>query len=211
MKITKFGHSCLLVEEGSARILIDPGIWSTIPENLSNLDVILITHEHGDHYSVDVIQQILKNNSKAVIYTNPSVHAKLAAQNIAAQILGSGARVVINGVTVEGIGEKHAFLYHTLPIVDNVGFIIAGKLFQPGDALTIPAKPVEILACPIAAPWMKIAEMLDYGLAVKPKIIFPIHDAFLKPSNPFYPHAEREFTAAGIQWLILQEGEVMEF
>ena len=49
MKITKFGHSCLLVEEGGARILLDPGKYSILQNNVENVDAIVITHEHQDH------------------------------------------------------------------------------------------------------------------------------------------------------------------
>ena len=49
MKITKFGHSCLLVEENGVRILFDPGSYSTAQNDVKNIDVVLITHEHSDH------------------------------------------------------------------------------------------------------------------------------------------------------------------
>jgi L-ascorbate metabolism protein UlaG (beta-lactamase superfamily) len=66
-----------------------------------------------------------------------------------------------------------------MPQIDNVGFLIDNRLFYPGDALTEPGKEIEILALPAAAPWAKLSEVVDYALAVKPKIAFPVHDSIL--------------------------------
>ncbi|MCA1695075.1 MAG: MBL fold metallo-hydrolase, partial [Actinobacteria bacterium] len=46
MEITHFGHSCVLLDTGSARLLIDPGTWSEGFEDLTGLDAVLITHQH---------------------------------------------------------------------------------------------------------------------------------------------------------------------
>lgn len=210
MRITKFGHSCLLVEENKARILIDPGSYSTLQNDAKNVDAILITHEHSDHFSLDSLKKVLANNPKARIFTNPSVGKKLVEANIFFDILGNGQGITVNDVLIEGMGEKHAFIYHTLPICENVGYLIANRFLCPGDTFELPNRPIEILACPIAAPWAKLAETLDYGKAIKPKIIFPVHDGFLKSANPYYPHAEREFKAVGIEWRIIGEGESIE-
>ncbi|MEX1059236.1 MAG: MBL fold metallo-hydrolase, partial [Candidatus Saccharimonadales bacterium] len=55
MKITKFVHSCLLVESPQINVLIDPGnfTWASHllqVDKLPALDFIIITHEHPDHY-----------------------------------------------------------------------------------------------------------------------------------------------------------------
>ena len=49
MRLTKFGHSCLLVEEQGARMLLDPGTLSDGFEELQGLTAILYTHQHADH------------------------------------------------------------------------------------------------------------------------------------------------------------------
>lgn len=210
MKITKFGHSCLLVEEGGARILIDPGIWSTIPDNLNRLDAILITHEHPDHLGIEHLQKILPSNQKAIIYTNEGVGKKLSEANIVYQLLQDGEAGTVAGVTIEGFGKDHGIIYHELPHWDNTGYLIAGKLFHPGDALFIPPKPVEVLALPVCAPWSKIMEVIDYAKAVKPTLVFPIHDAMLKITTGFHKWPETFLTPAGIEWQIIEEGKSIE-
>lgn len=210
MKITKFGHSCLLIEEGEARILIDPGIWSTIPE-IKNLFAILITHEHQDHLSLDLVKSVLKNNPEVVIYTNESVGNKLGSENIPYQRLGNNEQTRVREVLVEGIGEQHAFMFHSHQVVANTGYMIAERFFYPGDALNIPAKPVEILAYPAIAPWMKLFDSLEFGKAIKSKVAFPVHDGFLKLGGPYYNYAEKELETVGTRWVVLEEGKVMEF
>ena len=44
MRVTKIGHSCLVIEEGSLKLVIDPGNYNPVPQ-VEGLDVILITHE----------------------------------------------------------------------------------------------------------------------------------------------------------------------
>ena len=55
MQVTHFGHACVLVEQGTARILIDPGQWSDGFGGLRDLDGILITHRHPDHLDVQAV------------------------------------------------------------------------------------------------------------------------------------------------------------
>ena len=177
MTITKIGHSCLLIKEGDLTILTDPGIYTKdTMGGVSGLDVILITDEHPDHFDIASIEMLLKNNPGAKIFTQRSVHKLLAEKNIPSDFLLDKQKTTIKDVLIEGRGEKHAVLHSSVPRSDNTGYIIAGRLFHPGDALTIPDQPIEILALPIAGPWLKMSESIDYALAVNPKICFPIHD-----------------------------------
>ena len=82
MKITKYGHACLLVEEGGgASLLIDPGSMSILPA-LSKLDAILITHEHGDHFDIEKIKTIRAEHPEVQILTQVSVGKILDAEGI---------------------------------------------------------------------------------------------------------------------------------
>lgn len=211
MTITKLGHSCLLIEEGGARILIDPGEYSTAQNDLKDLDVILITHEHPDHMDFDSIKKILKNNPKATIYTNKGVSEKLREQNIDSQLLLHGQRIDVKGVSVEGHGEKHALIYPTLPTVDNTGYLIARRLYHPGDALFVPQKPIEILALPVAAPWLTIQQALDYAKQVEPKHSFPIHDGMLKFIGPVHRLPLAILPPAGVPFTPLEACGMLEF
>ncbi len=182
MNIIKFGQSCLLIEEQGVRIILDPGSFSTAQNELKNIDLVLITHDHWDHLDVGSLKQILANNPEAEVVTNSAVQAILQKEGIASEVLAHGEVVTKKGIQLEGVGQKHAVLISSIPQSDNVGFIIADKLFYPGDALTLPGKPVEVLALPAAAPWAKLSEIVDYAIAVKPAVAFPVHDSIL--ANP---------------------------
>jgi len=170
----------LIVEEKGLRILTDPGAYSTLQNQTKNIDIILITHEHADHLHVESLKTVLENNPKALIITNHGVGKILDEQRIPHEFLEHGEEKIIGEVKLEGHGDRHADIYPTVPVAQNTGYFISGRLFYPGDALYNPQKPVEILALPVSGPWIKISESTDYAKLIKPKICFPVHDGMLK-------------------------------
>lgn len=98
MRITKFGHSCLFIEKGSTRILIDPGSYvfkdTTLrPDDLPKCNILLLTHEHSDHIFPEALQIILKK-STPVILTNAGVQKLLNEQGIKGEVLKSSEKRV---------------------------------------------------------------------------------------------------------------------
>lgn len=191
------------------RILIDPGSYSTIPA-LEKLDAILITHNHQDHVAVDALKRLVELNPRARIFSNHEVQTALAVENIEVDLMEGGGQAVVQNVVIEGVGEWHAENHTCFAALQNTGYFIGNRFFYPGDALTVPTRPVEILAYPAVAPWMKIAESLEYLKAVKPKVAFPVHDGFLKFGGPYYAHPERHAKEWGIQWEVLEDGKSFE-
>ena len=215
MKVTKFGHSCLLIQEGEARVLIDPGVWSRGFQELQNLNAILITHEHPDHLDSEALKIVLKNNPSVKIYTNKGAGKILSENGIAFELLENGQSTKLNGVLIEGFGEKHAAIYKDIPEVDDTGYMIAEKFFYSGDALHMPPKPVEVLAMTAYAPWGTIQDIVDQVKKINPKICFPVHDGILKNSegfwNPVVLMAEKLLQPGGVEIKILEEGKEYEF
>jgi len=171
----------MLIEEKGVRLLTDPGSF-TADKNVSvtGLDAILYTHEHGDHYHLQSLQILLKNNPKAKVLANPSVAALLAKEGIAHDVLQDGDDTEIKGISVSGHGSAHAVIHSSLPPVQNTGFLIGERLWYPGDELTAdPGVQPDIMALPVAGPWMKISEAIDYAIKLKPKSTFPVHDMLL--------------------------------
>jgi L-ascorbate metabolism protein UlaG (beta-lactamase superfamily) len=214
MKITKFGHSCLLIEENGIKLLTDLGSWNDTPE-VTGLAGVLITHEHADHYDLPKLQALLAKNPDAKVVTHAAVGAKLEEAGIAHVAIAPGERVVVEGISIESYGTDHAIIYgDTSPCV-NTGYLISEKLFMPGDALhDIPPKAIEVLALPTGGPWMKISEAVDYAKAVKPNVVFPIHDAMYNESYrstgiPRWVGGNLE--PVGIQFKNLLPGETQNF
>jgi L-ascorbate metabolism protein UlaG (beta-lactamase superfamily) len=180
MRVTKFGHSCLLVEDNNARILIDPGAFSKGFDNLEGLGAILITHQHADHMTADIVGALLKRNPDAKIYADED-SARILSQQAGLKVTAvhDGDKFEIGDMSVRVIGVDHAVIYSKIPGIPNVGYMVNEKLFHPGDNFTVPEEPVPVLALPIGAPWLKVGEVIDYVLAVRPKVAIPIHDAVL--------------------------------
>lgn len=141
MKVTKVGHSCLIIEEGDARILIDPGVFTAGLNEVRNLDLILITHQHPDHCDVASLKTMLGNSPGARVITNHGVGALLDEEAISYETVEEGQRTTVRGVAIEAIGNEHAFTFAGAPQVQNTGYRIGGRLFHPGDALTVPPEP----------------------------------------------------------------------
>ena len=181
MKITKLGHSCLLVEESGTRILLDPGVFSAV-EGLTGLSGILVTHQHFDHVEVEKLRALLAANPDATLVVDEGTAEQLSDQGISsARTLRDGETVEIGGVEVRGFGKEHAPFHPDAPNIVNTGYLVGGRLFHPGDALTVPGFDVEVLAVPIVAPWSNIGQTVDFVRAVKPRVAFPIHDAIIIP------------------------------
>jgi L-ascorbate metabolism protein UlaG (beta-lactamase superfamily) len=179
MRITKFGHACLLIEDGSARLLIDPGTFSSGFEDLEGLDAILITHQHQDHCLPENIKALVDRNKDTVVYADEGSAGILSEHGVAVRAVHEGESWEVAGVSVAAVGRDHAVIHPDIPGIPNVGYLIADRFFYPGDAYTNPGRPVEVLAVPAGAPWLKIAEAVDYVRQVKPKVAIPVHDAVL--------------------------------
>lgn len=210
MKITKLGHSCLLIDEESTRILIDPGIFAPQANLLKSIDAILITHEHSDHLNIDLLKEILENNPQAKIFTNTDVGALLTKAAIPFNTLEGVQMFDVNEVSVKSFTVNHALLHSSVPPIKNTAYFIANRLFYPGDTLLDPQEPVEILALPVAGPWLRLAEAIDYALALKPKSCFPVHEGILKSPGLTHALPPKILEPVGINFMVLETDQATE-
>ena len=213
MKITKFGHCCLLIEYQGVVVLTDPGNFSDLGAvaKLTGIDAFLITHEHQDHLHVETLKELLAGNPGAQVITNTAVGNILKVEDIKYQVIDDGKVTSVRDVEVAGFGTKHAPIYEGLPQVENTGYLIGGKLFYPGDAFTEPGKPVETLALPISGPWMKFSEAIDYARKIKPGHAFGVHDGILVQPNFMDGMATTILQKYGISYTKLEHGKGQEF
>jgi L-ascorbate metabolism protein UlaG (beta-lactamase superfamily) len=213
MIITKFGHCCLLVEVDGVRILTDPGNYNETPM-ATGVDVVLITHEHQDHCHVESLQIVLAKNPDARVISHVGVGKILDTAGIKWEAITDGEAIQVKQVRIQSFGTEHACIHHDLPLVQNTGFLIAGRLFYPGDSFHNPGKMVEILALPVAGPWMKLEEAIEYAKVLKPKAVFPVHDGMLRQEHQLGP--TRRIPKAllepfGIEYVDMTEGTAHDF
>ena len=183
MRLTKLGHSCLLVEEGGARLLLDPGTLSQGFEELEGLTAVLFTHQHADHLDQQRLRGLLDRNPGARVISDPGSAEPLGQAGVEVEVVADGQELDAGGVGVRVAGRDHAVIHPDIPVVPNVGYLIGGRLFHPGDAFTQPGEPVEVLAVPAGAPWLKLSEPIDYLRAVRPRVAVPVHDQVLSAAG----------------------------
>lgn len=214
MKITKLGHCAMVVEENGVKLLTDPGNFTEAQNSLTGLDGIVITHEHADHFHIESVKEVLKNNPAAIVITNSAVAAIMQKEGIGAnvQIAGDGQSADVKGIKIEGFGKDHALVYPpNMGLCENTGYLIGSKLYFPGDNFHNPQKKVDVLALPVAGPWMKIAEAVDFAKAIQARVAFGVHDGMVTPSfRPFVGRLLQMFVP-GTEYVSLADGESREF
>jgi len=185
MQLTHFGHSCLLAEFDDTRLLFDPGTFAHGFEGITGLSAILLTHQHPDHVDTTRLPSLLEGNPDAALYADPQTTALLGAPCRAVHV---GDELRIGGLTVRAVGGRHAVIHPEIPVIENISYLVddgdqRGRLMHPGDALFVPDEPVDVLAVPAAAPWMRISEAVDYLRAVAPAHAVPIHQGIITPDG----------------------------
>lgn len=213
MKITKYGHCCLLLEVFGLRVLTDPGIWSQGFRELTDINLILITHEHKDHLHIEGVQEILHNNPEAEVVTNASVGKILEENGIVYTLIEDKASITRDEVLVEAFAGAHSEIFQDFGLVENTGYLIDERFFYSGDSYTKIDKPVEILALPVAGPWCKSADALRFALEIKPKWVLPVHDAVLNDEGLklVYGLFENQLKTKGIEFKPLKNFEASDF
>ncbi|MFE7794619.1 MBL fold metallo-hydrolase [Streptomyces sp. NPDC057460] len=187
LTLTKKTHSCIRLEKDGRTLVIDPGGFSEQDAALG-ADAMLVTHEHADHFDEGRLRAGLEANPAAEIWTLRSVAEQLSAAFPGrVHTVGHGDTFTAAGFDVQVHGELHAVIHPDIPRITNIGFLVDGSLFHPGDALTVPDHPVDTLMLPVMAPWNKISEVIDYVREVKPRRSIDIHDALLTDlARPIY-------------------------
>jgi L-ascorbate metabolism protein UlaG (beta-lactamase superfamily) len=178
MELTKHGHACVVLAQDGRRLVIDPGAF-TDPAVLTGASAVLVTHEHPDHFVPDQLRAAMDADPALEVWTNGSVAGQLEGLGSRVHVVGDGDAVEVAGFDVQVHGELHAVIHPDIPRIPNVGFLVAGQVFHPGDALTVPGEPVSTLLLPMHAPWSKVSELIDYVRAVDADQAFAVHDALL--------------------------------
>jgi L-ascorbate metabolism protein UlaG (beta-lactamase superfamily) len=173
MKITRFTQSCLLIEDGTTRIVIDPS-GHDAQTNFGKLDGVLYTHEHSDHFDPSLCDKFLKQG--AVVYVNAST-AKLCPAGV--KVIGDNEEFTIGGIKIQARELPHCLLTDGSKGPQNTGYLLNSKLFHSGDGTVIDNLSAEFLAVPIAGPDVSFKDSCDLIRSAKAKVAIPIHYDFI--------------------------------
>lgn len=213
MIIKKFHHSCILLEENNKRLLIDPGYFSFIDGDVTTADIgpvdaIVITHAHQDHYYPKALKEFRAMQSTPII-THEEIGTTLKNdEGISYERIEAGAVYTIAGFTIEAFSAPHEALPVDVP--HNLAYRFNKTFLHAGDSLHVSTDArADILALPVAGPWMNINQGLDYARRLKPKVAIPIHDWITKPFmlDRIYQMSQGVLEREGIQFWALKKGE----
>lgn len=185
MKLTHLGHACLLVEAAGARVLIDPGTFSTV-SNVRDLTAVLVTHQHADHLDPQAFGPLLHANPDGQVWLEPQALQK-AAEALGSlgrlQGMASGQVIALGELSVTPVGQRHAVVHDYVPRIDNLGVVLRAEgepsLFHPGDALDAEPGDVDVLCVPVNAPWARVADTVEFCRRIAPRRAVPIHEGLL--------------------------------
>jgi L-ascorbate metabolism protein UlaG (beta-lactamase superfamily) len=183
MRIVHFGHACLLLETGSERILIDPGVFSTGFEGERELSAVLVTHQHFDHLDVERLPRVLEANPGVRLIVDPGSAPEVEKLGLEFAVANVGDAFAVGDTSIKAVGGEHAVIHSDIPVIPNIGYVFDdGAFFHPGDSFFVPEHRIDVLGLPTGAPWLKAGEAVDYLRAVAPRVAVPIHEAVL--ANP---------------------------
>lgn len=202
MNVKKLGHACLELTKDDETIVVDPGRYTDPIEVGTGVLAVVITHAHDDHCYEAQLDRIIAVNPDVVIYGTDEVCRRLANYNTVA--VHHGDFYQVGSFTIEFFGDMHQEIHRSIPLIQNCGVMIDGKLYYPGDSYTQPDRDVELLACPTSAPWLKIGDVMDFLAAVRPKRSFATHNALLSDKG-------HELNNSRVQMVTEQFGGTFEY
>jgi L-ascorbate metabolism protein UlaG (beta-lactamase superfamily) len=205
------GHSSFQIKAGGRVIYVDLKKYGKVVETSEKADIILVTHNHGDHCSPPKIEKHRKKETVVV-----------APKNCASRIDGDvrtikpGEEVTINGVKVEAVEAYNMKRFKPSgkpwhPKGYGVGYLIKAEdktIYHAGDTDFIPEMRrlgrVDVALLPTGDKYtMDNAEAAEATIAINPKVVMPIHRWDTDPRK----FREKVETNSKIKVVVLKEGE----
>jgi L-ascorbate metabolism protein UlaG (beta-lactamase superfamily) len=182
VEIHFIGHGSLMFRLNNLTIYVDPVRSSGSYDNLPEADLILVTHEHGDHLDNELINDL--RNKGTVIISNEKSAAKISG----AKVMKAGERqnfknIVIEAVAAYNIVHERAPGQPFHPKGAGIGFILdigEKRFYVAGDTENTPEmkalKNIDIAFLPMNLPYTMTPEMVaDAAKSFKPGILYPYH------------------------------------
>ncbi len=167
------GHDSFRLK-GDKTVYVDP---RHLAPGAVKADVVLVTHEHYDHFSKDDIAKITK--PETVIVGPASVTKQLTGKTITVQ---PGEKRVIEGVPVETVAAYNVNKKFHPKTAGHVGYVVTlnGKrIYHAGDTDQTPemaAVKADIALLPVSGTFvMDAAEAAQAANTLKPGLAIPMH------------------------------------
>jgi L-ascorbate metabolism protein UlaG (beta-lactamase superfamily) len=206
MKITRYFQSCLLVEEAGVRVLLDPSASDANNfDKFGMLDGVIYTHEHSDHFDPDLAERFATSGVK--VYANASTAKQLKSPP--AMVVTDGQKLDINGLSVRVKELPHCLMVDGSTSVQNTGYLLANRFFDPGDGVELEGFSAEIAAVPITGPDISLKDAYAFSTQLSAKVVIPVHYDFIG-TKPDVFNLFAEMNKPGFVVRILNQGESAE-
>ncbi|MCU1407640.1 MAG: fold metallo-hydrolase [Glaciihabitans sp.] len=184
MELTKYTHATVVLSKDGATLVIDPGAYTpNSAELVAATTVVLVTHDHPDHFDAAVLGAALDAKPELQVFAPASTAHALGSHHGRVVAVSAGDSFSAAGFEVAVYGEHHAPIHSDLDLMDNVGYLIDGNVFHPGDSYFVPDVAVPTLLVPTSGPWAKLSEGVDFVRAVAPTRTIQIHDLMLSDAG----------------------------
>jgi len=182
LTITFIGHGTLMFTLGNQVIHVDPVGQEADYSLLPDADLVLVTHEHGDHLDLDAIAEISKGDTKVVV--SRSCQGRVEG----AQVMENGDTATVAGFPLEAVPaynivnmRSEGAPYH--PKGNGNGYIITFgdmRVYVAGDTENTPEmkalKNIDVAFLPMNLPYTMTPEMVaDAARAFRPAVLYPYH------------------------------------
>jgi len=176
LKITFIGHGTLLMAYAGKVIHIDPVSMYADYSVLPKADLILVTHEHGDHLDVKAIQAVSTANTAVII--NPGSAKTLPH----ATVMKNGETRTVAGISIEAVPAYNLEKpFH--PKGNGNGYVLTfgdKRIYVAGDTENVPEikalKNIDVAFLPMNLPFTMTPEQVaDVAKAIRPKVLYPYH------------------------------------
>jgi len=189
LKITFIGHGTLMFTFGGKTIHVDPVSREADYTEMPKADIILLTHEHGDHLDTKAIDILRKDGTQLVL-------TKACAERVAGLVMANGDVQTVQGMKIEAVPAYNIVHMRSAgnpfhPKGRGNGYIITfgdKRLYVAGDTENTPEmkqlKNIDVAFLPMNLPYTMTPEMVtDAAKAFKPKILYPYHYSQTDPNK----------------------------
>lgn len=211
MQLTKYDHACLLVDNGSQRLLIDPGMYTNLPPDLASVQTVIVSDEHFDHFDIANLRRVLQQNPRAEILATKTVAEALAKEGIEAEAVSGQRTTNGSGFDIDLVEVDHAPVYGPSPCkVLTIG--LGDFLYYPSDSFVSSQKDYLVLALPVGGPWYHMTPAIDLAKGMPTKYVVPTHNAHLSPAGN---DSHNRFVGANLgdkrELVVLEPGQSRQF
>lgn len=208
MKVTRYPQSCLVLEDGGHKLVIDPGDDFTANHDVSELEgaeAVLYTHRHNDHLLPDIAEYL--KGQGAALYGNDGCVQALGDADM--QTVNDGDEFTAAEFAITARELPHCLMPDGSEGPQNTGYVINGIFFHPGDGKSLEGLSVDNLAMPINGPDVSMKDAFDFAKQVQAKVAIPIHYDKIG-GNPEIYKMFAEGTSMPFEVRVLASGESTE-